>query len=105
MKQQKDVVKLNLMYISANQKSFMVESKKTSTTRTLVKFYNSLLTLCRTYRYQKYQCKKPFILELNRHDRLYTVDQVCELIKKSSKNDKFVVHKVQSLEILDFKTW
>ena len=36
---------------------------------------------------------------------LYTVGQVCDFIKKLSKNDKFVVHKIQSSEILDFKTW
>ena len=53
-------------------------------------------------------CDRDFSIikwELNQHDRLYKLDQVCDLIKKLSKNDKFVVHKVQSSEILDFKTW
>lgn len=43
--------------------------------------------------------------ELNKHDRIYTVDQICDLIKQSSKNEKFTVCKIETADILDFKSW
>lgn len=52
-------------------------------------------------------CDRDFSIikrELNRHDRLYSDDQVCELIMKSTKYDKFTVLKVDTADILDFKT-
>lgn len=53
-------------------------------------------------------CDRDFSIikrELGRHDRLYTVDQVIDLVLKSSKNEKFKVHKVSTDEIMNFADW
>ncbi|XP_046684818.1 uncharacterized protein LOC124370567 [Homalodisca vitripennis] len=53
-------------------------------------------------------CDRDFSIikrELRKNDRLYTVDQISDFILKSSKNEKFVVHKVTTQQILDFKSW
>lgn len=43
--------------------------------------------------------------ELNRYDRLFTVNQICNLIKESSRIDKFTVKELQTSDVLDFQEW
>lgn len=42
---------------------------------------------------------------LRKTNRVYTPQQYIDLILRASKCGKFSVHKVQTNEILDFKTW
>ena len=43
--------------------------------------------------------------ELKKHDRIYSIHELTNLIIRSTKSQKFTVKEVQSEEILEFKNW
>lgn len=53
-------------------------------------------------------CDRDFSIikrSLRKHDRLYSVHQLTEIIISSSQSQKFSVVEVDAADILDFKTW
>ncbi|XP_063229450.1 uncharacterized protein LOC134534793 [Bacillus rossius redtenbacheri] len=79
-----------------------------------------LLALTQTGRFNKIEqffpirghsflpCDRDFPMikrQLRKHDRLYSLREITELVIKSSNNNKFIVTHVKSEHIFDYKNW